>query len=462
MSEVEHSNRFFRVILGSIADGVFTVDEERRITSFNPAAERIVGVPASKAVGKKCYEIFHSNLCESGCPLDRTLLTGQESIDVPVRMLNSAGQRIPVSISVAVLRDDDGRILGAVETFRDLSTIENLRKELEKSYSFEDIISKSPALTKLFGILPDIAESDSTVLIEGPSGSGKELFARAVHNLSNRRSKPYVVINCGTLPPQLFESELFGYLKGAFTDAKHNKRGKITVAEGGTVFLDEVGDLPMQMQVKLLRLLQQREYEPVGGTEPVKADIRVVAATNHNLKEMVRSQRFREDLYFRLAVIRFALPPLKERREDIPYLVSHFIRRFNAKKGKSVADVDPHVMEILMRHDFPGNVRELENIIEYGYALCHGRTLGFQHLPLELQEEASQAANAQRQSLAPFHAARRLLDEELAIRQSLERNGGSRSRASRDLGIDRTTLWRKMRRYGIDFPSRPPSRSAGP
>lgn len=443
-------DRFFKVILSSIADGVFTVDKDRFVTSFNPAAERITGVPAQTAVGRKCYEVFHSNICETNCLLEHTLRTGEEAIDVPVRILNSSGRPIPISISTAVLRDDNGEVLGAVETFRDLSAIEVLRKELEQSYSFEDIISKSPAMLKLFAILPDVAESGSTVLLQGPSGSGKELFARAVHNLSDRRGKPYVVINCGTLPTPLFESELFGYVRGAFTDAKRDKPGKISRAEGGTVFFDEIGDLPPQTQVKLLRLLQHHEYEPIGGLEVVKTDIRVVAASNRDLKKLVAKGRFREDLYFRLAVIRFDIPPLKDRKEDIPYLVDHFIRRFNAKKGKNLIGVSPRAMEVLMRHDYPGNVRELENIIEYGYAVCRGKIIEFQHLPSELQS-ASRAGETGAK-LHEIHPVRRLLDEENTIREALLRNDGNRLKTSRDLGIDRTTLWRKMRRYGLHIP----------
>ena len=444
-------NRFFKVILSSIADGVFTVSKDRRITSFNPAAERITGVPASMALGKKCYEVFHSNICENNCLLERTLETGEEAIDVAVQILNNSGRRIPISISTAVLRDDDGQVLGAVETFRDLSAIEVLRKDLERNYSFEDIISKSPTMMKLFGILPDVAESESTVLIQGASGSGKELFARAVHNLSPRKNKPYVVINCGTLPTTLFESELFGYVKGAFTDAKKDKPGKISLAEGGTVFFDEIGDLPLPTQVKLLRLLQQHEYEPVGGLGSVRANIRVVAATNRDLKRMVSKGRFREDLYFRLAVIRFEIPPLKERREDIPYLVDHFIRRFNARKGKNLIGVSPKAMEVLMRYNYPGNVRELENAIEYGYAVCRGRIIEFEHLPQELQSVTLQPI-PEPVELHDLHPVQRHVSEEIAIREALKRRKGNRTQASRDLGIDRTTLWRKMRLYGIQIP----------
>jgi PAS domain S-box-containing protein len=446
--ERRQDNRFFKVILSSIADGVFTVDRDRCVTSFNPAAERITGLPAAAALGKKCYEVFHSNLCETNCQLEHTLRTGEEAIDIPVQILNSFGRPIPVSISTAVLRDDNGDVLGAVETFRDLSTIEVLRKELEQSYSFEDIISKSPAMLKLFGILPDVAESDSTVLIQGPSGSGKELFARAVHNLSTRRGKPYVVINCGNLPVTLFESELFGYVKGAFTDAKRDKAGKISIAQGGTVFFDEVGDLPFPTQVKLLRLLQHHEYEPVGGLKPIKADIRVVAATNRDLKRLVAKGRFREDLYFRLAVIHFELPSLKERREDIPYLVDNFMRRLNARKGKNLVGVSPRAMEALMQHNYPGNVRELENILEYGYAVCRGRIIECEHLPAEIQL-LSDTLESNSVPIPQLHPLRHIMEEESAIRVALDRHRGNRTLASRDLGMNRSTLWRKMRRYGI-------------
>ncbi|MCB2230372.1 sigma 54-interacting transcriptional regulator [bacterium] len=447
MSAPPDNDRFFKVILSSIADGVFTVDSDRKITSFNPAAERITGVPASQALGKQCYDVFHADCCEEGCLLEKTLRTGREAIDQPVNITNSTGERIPISISTAVLRDDDGNVLGAVETFRDLSTIEHLRKELSRHYTFEDIISKSPLIHKLFAILPDVAESDSTVLIQGPSGSGKELFARAIHNLSGRKEENYVVINCGTLPPQLFESELFGYTKGAFTDAKRDKNGKLTAAEGGTVFFDEIGELPMSTQVKLLRLLQQREYEPLGSTEPIRADIRVVAATNRDLRSLVASGKFRDDLYFRLAVVRFDLPPLVNRREDVPYLVDHFIKKNNARRGKNIVSVSPEVMSILLRYDFPGNIRELENIIEYCFVVCRGSIIQREHLPGELQEQTPTPSSATPEADDPLADA---VDERARIREALAATNGNRSQAAQRLGIDRTTLWRKMKRYGID------------
>ena len=263
-------------ILDSVADGVFTIDREKHITSFNRAAEKITGIAREHAIGQKCFDVFHANICQTSCALEKTLKTGREMIDLPINVLNSEGVMIPVSISTAVLKDTGGKIIGGVETFRDLSSLEELRKEISKQYTFKDIISKNHEIQKIFDVLPDIAESDSTVLLQGPSGSGKELFARAIHNLSNRKDRPYIVVNCGALPDTLLESELFGYVKGAFTDAKKDKPGRFARAEGGTLFLDEVAELSTALQVKLLRVLQQKEYEPLGATHFRKANV-----TNH-------------------------------------------------------------------------------------------------------------------------------------------------------------------------------------
>ena len=438
----EDEKWFFETILSSIADGVFTVDKHWHITSFNRAAEWITGVPAAEALGKRCSEVFHADLCEHGCALGQTLDTGQELIDVPAKILDSQGRQISISVSTSVLRDPAGNLMGAVETFRDLSAIEELRKEISKKYTFEDIVSKSEAFQKIFAMLPDIAESDATVLIEGPSGAGKELLVRAVHNLSHRRDKPLVVVNCGALPENLFESELFGYKKGAFTDARRDKPGRLARAEGGTIFFDEVSELPAATQVKLLRVLQEREYEPLGAEEIVSTNVRVVAATNRKLSRLVSQEAFRDDLYFRLAVVRLAVPPLRQRREDIPYLVEHFIRRFNAKRGKQIRGVTPEVLELLMRHDFPGNVRELENLIEYGFVLCHNSLIDVRHLPddflLQGQEADRVPQNNQLQRA-----------EVESIRSALRDNQGQMTRTARQLGISRTTLWRKMKQYDI-------------
>jgi len=437
--------QFFETVLRCVADGVFTVDTNWRITSFNRAAERITGIPVDRAIGKRCSEVFHTDLCERGCPIRETLESGMEVIDRPARILTRRGRSIPISVSSAVLRAEDGTLLGAVETFRDLSTLEQLRKEIRSQWTFEDIIGKSEAFQKIFAILPDIASSESTVLIEGPSGSGKELLARAIHNLSPRRKRPYVVVNCGTLPPNLFESELFGYKAGAFTDARKDKPGLITRAEGGTLFLDEIGDLPQETQVKLLRLLQEREYHPLGGVETLHADVRVVAATNRDLSSHLSQGKFRDDLYFRLAVVRLSIPPLKERRQDIPFLIDHFIQRFNARRGKRIQGVTPAVMEILMRHPLPGNVRELENVIEYCFVLCHNGFIDVQHLPDDLQPSGAPPTMAESPKAQPP------LEEGEAevIRRALARNQGNRNQTAEELQVSRTTLWRKLKKYGI-------------
>jgi PAS domain S-box-containing protein len=436
---------FLETILGSIADGVFSVDQDWHITSFNRAAERITGVPAEEAIGKQCSDVFHADICERGCALRQTVETGKELVGVRARILDSRGHALPISLSTAVLRDSQGRFLGAVETFRDLSAIEQLRREITSQYTFEDIVGKSAAFRRIFALLPDIAESDATVLIEGPSGSGKELLARAVHNLSPRRKQPYVVVNCGALPVNLFESELFGYVQGAFTDAKRDKPGRLKLAEGGTILFDEVSELPPATQVKLLRVLQEREYEPLGSVETMRANVRVIAATNQKLVELVSEGRFRDDLYFRLSVARLSIPSLSDRREDIPYLVERFVQRFNAKRGKEISGVTPAVMEVLMRHDFPGNVRELENIIEYGFVLCHDRLIDLHHLPEDLQAGAQHAETA---SVSSPNSKLKWAEAEV-IRTALTRSGGAIGKAAEELGISRTTMWRKMRSFGV-------------
>jgi len=345
------------IILNSIADGVFTVDPDWKITSFNRAAEEITGIPAEEAIGQRCCDVFHASICETSCALRETFQSGQPVVNRAIYIVDADGDRVPVSISSAVLKDKDGQVIGGVETFRDLSAIEELRRELQRKYSFYDIISKNSEMLKVFDILPTIAESDSTVLIEGESGTGKELVAQAIHSLSSRKEQPMVAVNCGALPDNLLESELFGYKAGAFTDARKDKPGRFARAEGGTIFLDEIADVSPALQARLLRVIQERTYEPLGANDPVKADVRVIAASNRNLEKLVKTGKFREDLYYRVNVIRVKLPPLRDRKEDIPLLINHFIRRFSKLKKKLVSDISPDALAILMGHDFPGSRR---------------------------------------------------------------------------------------------------------
>ncbi|HOV09479.1 MAG: Transcriptional regulatory protein ZraR [Spirochaetes bacterium ADurb.Bin218] len=428
------------IILDSIADGVFTINLDFKITYINKAAADILKISPQEAVGKLCFEVFHASICEHSCALRETINTGRNIVNKTVYIVNSIGEIIPINISTALLKNESGEIIGGVETFRDISEIEHLRKEIESNYSFNDIISKSKEFKELFSILPDIAVSDSTVLIEGASGTGKELIARAIHNLSGRKSRPLVAINCAAVPDNLLESELFGYKSGAFTDAKKDKLGKIALAEKGTLFLDEIGEISPAIQAKLLRFIQEREYEPLGGLNPVKSNVRIIAATNKNLSDEVKKGLFREDLFYRLNVINIKLPPLSARREDIPLLISHFIKKFNYIKGKNIEGVTDEVMNILMNYNFPGNVRELENIIEHAFVLCREAYINTKHLPQYLRAIEDTLTGSE--NLEEM--------EKIYIAKALSKFNGNKLKTAQALGINSSTLWRKMKKYNME------------
>jgi PAS domain S-box-containing protein len=434
------------VILDSVADGVFTVDDEWRITSFNRAAEQITGVSRDDAIGQRCCDVFKASICESECALKHTRETGEGVVAKPIYVVNADGRRIPVSVSTALLQDRDGRVIGGVESFRDLSVVEQLRKELHEKYTFADIVGRSRAIGQLLDVLPQIAESSSTVLIDGASGTGKELFARAIHNLSARKDKRFVAINCGALPDNLLESELFGYVAGAFTDARKDKPGRFKIADGGTILLDEIGDISPAMQAKLLRVLQERTFEPLGAVDPVQVDVRVVAATNQNLRQLVQESKFRQDLYYRVNVVRLQLPALRERREDIPLLVEFFLSKFNRLQNRHIVGISEEVMAVLFKHDFPGNVRELENIIEHAFVLCRGPLIQLQHLPPELygtfDSDTPSGGGLTLKAL-----------EEMYISEALRRHHGNRAAAARELGINPSTLFRKIKSLNIEVPT---------
>jgi len=436
-------NKEQNVILDSISEGVFTVDLDWRITSFNRAAEEITGIQRKKAIGQHCKDVLRADVCESDCTLAATIQTGQPIMNKVVHIIDAQGKKRAVAVSTALLKDTTGEVIGGVETFRDMSIIEQLRKEIEGRYSYEDIISQSNKMQNLFAILPNIAESDTTVLIEGESGTGKELFARAIHNLSFRKDKPFVAVNCGALPDTLLESELFGYKAGAFTDAKKDKPGRFALAEGGTIFLDEIGDVSAAVQVKLLRVLQEKTYEPVGAVSSVKADVRIITATNKKLDQLVQQGKFRDDLYYRINVMKLELPLLRDRKEDIPLLIEHFISRFNRLHNKNICCVTNEVTAALLAYDYPGNVRELENIIEHCFVLCEGEIIEAKHLPASVlpalktdKIESDSPATIKQMEIA-------------LISQSLQRNNGNKTATAKELGIDKSTLFRKLKAYDI-------------
>jgi len=427
-------------ILDSVADGVFAVDKDWRITFFNRAAENITGISRKQAMGSICCDVFRANVCKSSCVLRKTMISEKPIVNHSIFIVDCRGQQVPISVSTALLRDAQGKIIGGVETFRDLSLVEELKKDIQGRHQIENIITVSPKMSPALHLIPLAAESNSTVLILGESGVGKELIAGALHHLSPRKSKPMITVNCGAIPEPLLESELFGYKAGAFTDAKKDKLGRFALAEGGTLFLDEIGDLPLSIQVKLLRVLQERIYEPLGGTKPVKANVRIISATNKDLQQLISENLFRKDLYFRVNVIKIHVPPLRERVEDIAVLVEHFIQKFNRLRDFAISGISHDALDLLMAHDFPGNVRELENIIEYAFVLCHKGVIKKEHLPPELRGI---------QGKAP-HPAKSLHDlESEFFREQLRRYKGNKRLLAKELGIHSVTLWRKLKKLGI-------------
>jgi len=430
-------------ILESISDGVFTIDLGWRITYFNRAAEEITGIKRSQALGKRCAEVFRSNMCEQECALKKTLRTGKPIIGKTGYIINSEGQKIPISISTAVLKDKQGKIIGGAETFRDLSEVEELRQELQKRYQLGKLISRSPKMQQIFGILPTIAESSSTVLILGETGTGKELIAQTIHQLSARKDKPFIALNCGALPENLLESELFGYKKGAFTGAYKDKPGKFLLANKGTLFLDEIGEMPLSLQIKLLRVLQEKCFEPLGATTSQKVDVRILAATNRNLKEMLKKGRFREDLYYRLNVLRLELPPLRERKEDIPLLANYFLKKLKKIEPKPITGLNAEALSLLMSYNWPGNIRELENTIERAYILCSQGEITPAHLPEEIF--------SLKPTLSPtnFKQNKAELEKEIILK-ALAKNNYNKTATAKDLGIHKTTLFRKLKKLGIN------------
>lgn len=435
-------------ILESISDGVFTVDDGWRITSFNRAAEEITGVSRQEAIGRQCSEVFRASMCETGCALRQTKETGVPVINKSAFIIDAEGNRIPISVSTALLRDEEGFVFGGAETFRDLSLVEELRKELESRFRVSDMVSRSPLMRRIFDILPQVANSDSTVLIQGETGTGKELLARAIHNQSHRSRGPFVAVSCAALPDTLLESELFGYKAGAFTGANKDKPGRFALAEGGTLFLDEIGEISPALQVRLLRVLQEKTFDPLGSTRSVRSDIRVITATNRDLAGHVKKGSFRQDLFYRINVVRIDLPPLRKRKEDIPLLVEHFVARFNSKQDKAISSVSPEVMALLMAHEYSGNIRELENIIEHAFVLCSEGQIEMHHLPEDFITGTHPSPEQ-----GGMNIAFRALESQM-IRQALRRNHYNRAAAARELGMHKSTLFRKIKAFGISLPKK--------
>ncbi|MGE5663712.1 MAG: sigma-54 interaction domain-containing protein, partial [Deltaproteobacteria bacterium] len=397
--------RMLSSILDSLSDAVITVGRDHRIASFNRAAERLVGTPASEVLGKDCREVLSANFGpeQHNCPMGDLAEGGRPRSDVDGTLKRADGRIVPVGASWAFFADETGDVLGFVISFRSFEEIERIAEERKAKFPFRDIIGKTPRIRQIFDLVDVVKDTDSTVLITGESGTGKGLFARAIHDLSPRREGPFVKVNCAALTETLLESELFGHVKGAFTGAIADKVGRFEAADGGTIFLDEIGDVSPAVQVKLLRVLQERDFERVGSSKTQSADVRVIAATNRDLKEAMREGRFREDLFYRLNVIPIVVPPLRQRREDIPLLADHILKRLRSRGLDRVRAISPEAMRRLMDYPWPGNVRELENVLERGAVCARGPVLAVEELPEEVRD-CGRARNAEDPSVLP-HAA---------------------------------------------------------
>lgn len=435
------------IILESISDGVFTVDPTWRIMSFNRAAEDITGISRDEAIGRFCWEVFRSNMCEGDCALKRTMKEDKSFVSSSTYIINSQRERIPITVSTSVLKNSKGEVLGGVETFRDHTVVEELRKEIEGRYVFGEMISRSKPMQDIFGILKQVSESESTVLIEGETGTGKEVMARTIHQQSRRKNDPFVAINCGALPDTLLESELFGYKKGAFTGADNDKTGLFAAAENGTIFLDEIGETSSAFQIRLLRVLEEKFYQPLGSVEKQACSARVITATNRVLVDMVEEGEFRKDLFYRVNTVRLTLPPLRERAEDIVLLTDKFVHKLNKLQGKEITGFDEEANSILLDHSFPGNIRELENIVEHAFILCRSGQIEKNHLPKYLLSSVSIAQS-------PNHRATHSIADTEAdiILKSLQENGYNRLATAKSLGIHKATLFRKIKKLNITLP----------
>ena len=444
INRIRYSERQLKMVLDNLDLAVFTVTRSGLITFFNTVAEKISGFKREEVIGKPCAMLLGQGSADGASFLKQAVEDGKARSNKKGTLSTKDSRRIPISGNYMALRNEQGRVIGGLATIQDLSLIDELHRVIASKYSFSDMIGKDPAVQKVFDIVPVIAESDATVLIEGPTGTGKDLLAKVIHNASKRGKKPLVKVNCAALPDNLLESEMFGYVKGAFTGADKDKPGRFQEADGGTIFLDEIGDLPLSLQAKLLRVLEDKEFYPLGSRKTTKVNVRILAATNQGLEKMVAAKKFREDLFYRLNVIRLELPPIKERKADIPLLIEHVLRRLRAARGTRASRISEEAMEILLNYDFPGNVRELENILEHALIICQEDSIEPKHLPVFLRKGASPGGTPKETMPSEL-----LLSERDRILDVLKRHRWHRGEAARELQMDRTTLWRKMRRYRL-------------
>ena len=448
LERVRHDDRRLKIILDNLDIGVLTVDRGGHITFFNNRVETITGFNRGDVLGKSCSMIFGNASSHDMLLFNETIADGQARSSTEGEIKTREGQVIPMRANYMALKNEDGRIVGGLATIADLSLKYQFNSEIKGRYTFYDMVGKDPAIVKIFEIVPVVASSDATILIEGPTGTGKDVLVKVIHNAGQRSKKPLVKVNCAALPDNLLESEMFGYVKGAFTGAETDKPGRFQEADGGTIFLDEIGDLPLSLQAKLLRVLEDKEFYPLGSRKTTQVDVRIISATNQNLERLVSEKRFREDLFYRLNVMRLDLPPLKDRRGDIPLLISHILKRLCATRDTMVEKFSNNAMEVLLNYDYPGNVRELQNIIEHALIVCQDRIIERNHLPLSLQ--GGMPVPLPTEEKRPFDKEIEF-SEKTIILDRLQKFNWNKGKTAAALDINRTTLWRKMKKYNISY-----------
>ncbi len=447
IDRIHYEERSLKIILDNLDVGIFTVNRGGYFTFFNNEAEKISGFDRRQVLGKPCAAIFGSDTAGDLCLLRESISDGGARSSRPGKMITKEGETIPVRANYLALKNEKGSVVGGLATFHDLTLVRQLTRAIRDHYTFHDMIGKSPEMQKVFEMVSVVARTDATVLVEGATGTGKDLLAKVIHSSSRRSDSPFVKVNCAALPDNLLESEMFGYIKGAFTGADRDKPGRFNEADGGTIFLDEIGDLPLALQAKLLRVLEDKEFYPLGSRHTQKVDIRIVSATNRGLEKLVKKRLFREDLFYRLNVFRIELPELKNRRDDLPLLIHHIIRRLSAALDSRRVGISKAAMEILLNYSYPGNVRELENVLEHALVICSDDMVRPKHLPDYVHNQPSAVTSIAPDMPGEVHP--QTYAEHRKIMQLLQKYNGNRSQTAKALGIDRTTLWRKMKRYGI-------------
>ena len=445
LEEPEDENLFigYNTLFDQMAEGVFTINSRWKITAFNKRAQEITGFTRNEVLGSYCWDIFRSDLCKSNCPLKRSIETGTACMDQDIRIVVKGGRSQSILVNTSAIRNNQNRVVGAIETFRPLTITKETNEASGKGSNYlSEIIGESPQIKKTLRLLPDVAASEATVIIEGEPGTGKELIAKAIHQLSKRSDGPFIAVNCSTISENMLELELFGHARDAFKGAVNAKVGKFELAMGGTLFLDEVADIKPETQIKILRALEEGTFERVAGLRTIPMNARIIAATNKNLATEVREGRFREDLYYRLRTVPIYLPPLRERKSDIPLLISHTVAKLNKKFGKKVKGIDPKVQKILNQFSWPGNIRELERILEYAFVFVKGPVITTLHLP---------EIGKNREIPSPERSNNTYLweEEKNAIENALKKTNGRRDDAAQILGISRTSLWRKMKTHRL-------------